>query len=214
MSREIVVLISGSGTNLQALIDAVNNKSLNARIKLVISNRSKAFGLSRAQKAEIPTTTHILKPYKDAQSQDESGIRRAREHYDSDLADVIVSAKPELVVCAGWMHILSPIFLDKLRDAHVGIINLHPALPGQFDGANAIERAWEAGQKGEIIKSGLMVHWLIKEVDMGEPILTQEIEIIKGESLESFEERMHSIEHEIIVKGTEKALDILGLNNH
>lgn len=107
------------------------------------------------------------------------------------------------------MHILAPTFLDPLKEAGVPVINLHPALPGQFNGAQAIERAYEAYQQGKIEKTGVMIHYVISEVDMGQPIFTRPIELKRGESLHDLEERIHRNEWEIIVQGTAKAIEEL-----
>ncbi len=116
------------------------------------------------------------------------------------------------------MHIMSEGFLDvvcgekpfdgeeKVQKS-IPVINLHPALPGAFDGAHAIERAYEAFQKGEIAHTGAMVHRVVKEVDRGEPVVVQQVEIKEGEPIEAFEERLHKTEWEIIVKGAAKVLD-------
>jgi phosphoribosylglycinamide formyltransferase len=110
--------------------------------------------------------------------------------YDAEVAKRVMESKPDLVVLAGWMHILSPAFLDAIS---VPIINLHPALPGAFDGADAIGRAYEAYQKGEVDKTGAMVHRVVKEVDRGEPLVVREVEIKKGESKEDLEARIHEV---------------------
>lgn len=101
------------------------------------------------------------------------------------------------------MHILAPSFLDPLANARVPIINLHPALPGKYDGAGAIRRAWEDFQAGKLEggRTGVMIHYVIDEVDRGEPVMVREVECVEGESLESLEERIHEIEHQLIVKG-------------
>jgi len=194
---KIVVLISGNGSNLQAIIDAVHNGSLRCEITLVISNRKGAYGLTRAQNANIPTLIFPLKPYKDA--------GKLREDYDLDLADKILSYEPNLIVLAGWMHILSKGALDKLNP--IPIINLHPALPGQFNGANAIVRAFEAFQQKKIQHTGIMIHRVIPEVDEGEVILSQEIPIYEHDTLAKLEERIHQEEHILIVKGIQKMLE-------
>lgn len=90
------------------------------------------------------------------------------------------------------------------------MINLHPALPGEFAGAKAIERAWEAGQRGEIKRTGVMIHELIEEVDAGQAIVTREVEIREGEGLEGLEKRMHEVEHGLVVEGTRRVLEGLG----
>lgn len=128
------ILISGSGTNLQAVIDKVQAGSLNAQLIRVLSNRKDAFGLERARKASIPTHYHNLVKYKKAQPATPEGVQAAREEYDAELARLILADQPELVVCLGFMHILSPQFLSPLERAGVRIVNLHPALPGAFNG--------------------------------------------------------------------------------
>ena len=203
----ILVLISGNGSNLQALIDACNTPRLpSSRIIRVISNRKDAYGLARARNASIPTSYHNLVKYKKQQPATEAGVRLAREAYDQDLAQMILDDKPDTVVCAGWMHILSSSFVDVLSGADIAIINLHPALPGQFNGAGAIHRAYEAFQKNEINHTGVMVHHVISEVDMGAPLVMREIPILKGESEEELEDRIHKEEWDVIVKGTAKAI--------
>lgn len=201
----LLVLISGNGSNLQALIDATTSSppTLNASIIHVISNKKAAYGLTRAASASIPTSYHNLIPYKKRHPE---SIEEARRAYDADLAQLILQQKPDMVVCAGWMHIFSPPALDPLEVAGVDIINLHPALPTQFDGAGAIGRAFEAFQKGEIEKTGIMIHYVIQAVDRGEPIIVREIELRAGESLEELEERIHKVEHVEIVNGARIAL--------
>ncbi|CAD6579390.1 MAG: hypothetical protein ASARMPRED_009117 [Alectoria sarmentosa] len=194
----ITVLISGSGTNLQALIDARNDALKNCSIVRVISNRKNAHGLVRAKKSSVPTHYHNLIPYR------EKYADNARTEYDKDLAAMVLADKPDMVVCAGWMSILADTFLDPLAEANVPIINLHPALPGQFNGAKAIERAHTAWLEAKIEKTGIMIHYVISEVDMGEPILVEEIPFIKGgdENIEKLEERIHEKEHKLIVSAT------------
>lgn len=125
MLTRLAVLISGSGTNLQAILDAIAAKHLTAKVVLVVSNRKAAYGLTRAESAGIPTLYFPLQAYA------ESG----RDRYDAALADKISACQPDLIVLAGWMHVLSPIFLDRFPKS---VINLHPALPGIFPGINAI----------------------------------------------------------------------------
>ncbi|KAH9986686.1 phosphoribosylglycinamide formyltransferase [Russula compacta] len=205
--RRIVVLISGSGTNLQALIDAQNTPALpHAHIVLVLSNRKAAYGLTRAQNAvpPIPTRYLALQPYLKTKPapEGEGQRRRTRDTYDAELARIVLDARPDIVVLAGWMH-SEP---ESTTSVPVPVINLHPALPGAFDGAGAIERSYEAFQKGEVDRVGAMIHRVVKEVDRGEPVVVREVEIRKGEPLAAFEERLHRTEWEIIVEGTQKVL--------
>ena len=190
---KLVVLISGSGSNLQALIDAIEDKSLDAEIIHVISNRKNAYGLDRAQQYGIPTTVVSLKPYK------EDG--RGREQFDVDLAQIIKGLSPDLVVLAGWMHILSETFLTAVG---IDVINLHPALPNMFAGVDAIERAYEAFQQGEITHSGCMMHHVIPEVDAGEVIVQAIVPILPDDTLDAFATRLHQAEHRIIVEAVKK----------
>lgn len=204
-TQDIVVLISGSGTNLQALID---DAEIGPRIGLVVSSSPTAYGLERAQKAGIKTHVHSLQTYygdlpKDAKDE----RKRAREQFNSDLGNFLVAQKDtQLVVCAGWMLILSPKFLAPVEAAGISIINLHPALPGAFAGIRAIERAWEAGQKGELSKGGVMIHYVIAAVDEGAPLVVKELDMVAGESLDEYEDRVHKVEHVAIVEGAKKAL--------
>lgn len=123
----ITVLISGSGTNLQALIDARQEKLLPGGVNIVrvITNKKDAFGITRAQAAAIPTSYHNLLKYK-RDAKYEGDVSKARVAYDQDLAKLVLRDEPDLVVCAGFMHILSPGFLEPLEKGNVKIINLHP----------------------------------------------------------------------------------------
>ncbi|KAJ3207805.1 hypothetical protein HDU83_002137 [Entophlyctis luteolus] len=213
-TRLIVVCISGSGSNLQALIDACADGSIpQSRICLVVSNRPSAYGLTRAANAvpPIPCLTMTLKQHKDA--------GKSRLQYDVDLADAIIARFrelqpdqahaqlfPDVIVLAGFMHILSPEFLARFPPGL--FINLHPALPGQFDGAHAIERAFQAFQEGKIKETGVMVHRVIAEVDRGEVVLTETVPIEAGDTVETLEERIHATEHVLIVKGTRAVLNV------
>ncbi|KAF2270295.1 phosphoribosylglycinamide formyltransferase [Lojkania enalia] len=206
----LTVLISGNGSNLQALIDACGTSALpSTRITHVISNRIKAYGLTRAKNASIPTTYHNLVAYKSKHPSNPEGIAAARTEYDADLAKLILDSnpRPDVIVCAGWMHILTPDFLNPIAEAGIKVINLHPALPGEFAGAGAIERAWEAGRKEGLKRTGVMIHEVIAEVDAGDAIVTAEVPLKEAETLDDLEERIHKIEHELIVEGTRKTLE-------
>ncbi|KAK1139262.1 Bifunctional purine biosynthetic protein ADE5,7 [Aspergillus melleus] len=201
----ITVLISGNGSNLQAVIDKASAGELPATIVRVISNRKDAYGLERARKANIPTEYHNLVKYKKQYPSTPEGVQQAREAYDAELARLVLADGPELVCCLGFMHVLSPKFLIPLEEAKLRIINLHPALPGAFNGANAIERAHAAWLEGKIDKTGVMIHNVISEVDMGKPILVREIPFVKGEDedLEKFEEKVHRIEWGVVIEGVQ-----------
>jgi formyltetrahydrofolate-dependent phosphoribosylglycinamide formyltransferase len=196
---QIVVMASGGGSNLQALMDAVRSRHLHAQIALVVSNRKDAYALTRARDAGLPTLYLPLKPILD------SG--QTREDYDIALAGMIIEAvgrMPDLIVLAGWMHVLSEAFLEHFP---MCVINLHPALPGMFPGTNAIRRAYDAYMRGEIDSSGCMVHYVIPEVDAGPVIAQAVVHLDLGDTLEQFEARMHAAEHQLIVQAVRLALD-------
>ncbi|RNJ52229.1 hypothetical protein D7B24_004085 [Verticillium nonalfalfae] len=203
----ILVMASGHGSNFQALIDAIAVGGLpDSRIISLITNRKNAHATARAEKAGIPWEYFNLISHGFLQrgESDEQKVTEGRQNYDSTLAARILSEsqeKPELIVLAGWMHVFSTSFLEPLEKAGVKIINLHPALPGEFDGARAIERAFEELKAGRIKRTGIMAHYVIDEVDRGEPIITQEIEW-NGEDLEDLEKKIHSYEHSLIVRAT------------
>lgn len=188
----LVVLISGNGSNLQAIMDAIQTGALSAEIKAVVSNTKEAYGLERAHLAGIPA---IVKPKRKEQD---------REQYDAELAAIVSSYQPDFVILAGWMRILTMAFIGKFP---YRIINLHPALPGTFPGVNAIERAWQAYQTGELSHTGVMVHLVPDEgVDLG-PVLAQKIVKIKPQdSLEDLEKRVHLCEHELLVETIQKTI--------
>lgn len=209
MSKRITVLISGSGSNLQALIDAQENELLGgAKICSVVSSSKNAYGLTRATNHNIPTKIHSLYKYTKGISKDDKEARHlARVQYEIELAEVVKQDEPDLIVCAGWLLILGKDFLRRINNTP--ILNLHPALPGQFDGTtHAIEMAWQQCQDtNKPLVAGCMVHYVIEAVDKGEPIVIKELTIVPGkETLEEYETRVHAVEHIAIVEATVKAL--------
>ncbi len=195
MSKKLVVMISGSGSNLQALIDACASGVLDATIALVVSNRKTAFGLERAAAAGIPTLYAPLKPYT------EGGW--PREMYDTDLADDIRPHAPDLIVCAGWMHVFTPAFIEHFAGR---VINLHPALPGVLAGRDSLRETFVAVQRGAAIETGCMVHRVSPEIDAGDVIDSERVPVLDGDTLETFAERMHAAEHQLIVRAVARVL--------
>ena len=193
--KRIAVLISGSGSNLQALIDAIATRTLNARIALVVSNREGVLGLERARKAGIATQTLPLEPW--------LASGRTRADYDADVAVKVADAEPDLVVLAGWMHVFSRAFLDRFPSK---VINLHPALPGKFPGTHAIDRALEAFKRGEISHTGIMVHHVIPEIDAGAALGTVSVPILPDDTIESLSTRMHKAEHRLLVEVVQRSV--------
>lgn len=188
----LVVMVSGGGTNLQAILDACAEGTLRAQVAAVVSNKSDAFGLERARRAGVPA---IAKPRPKEQD---------RREYDSELADLVASYHPDWVVLAGWMRVLSSNFLGRFPGR---VMNLHPALPGAFPGTHAIERAFEAFQKGEIRGTGVMVHLVPDEgVDCGPVLLQEAVPILQEDTLVSLEARIHSVEHRLLVEAIRNAV--------
>ncbi|KAK3941457.1 formyl transferase [Diplogelasinospora grovesii] len=206
----ILVMASGFGSNFQALIDAISTGQLrNSRIISLITNRRNAHAIVRADKAGIPWDYFnlISNGFLRKGETDEQKVAEGRQRYDAALAARVLSTdkeRPELIILAGWMHVFSGAFLEPIERAKIRIINIHPALPREFDGAMAIERAFEEFKAGRLTRTGIMAHYVIDEVDRGAPIVVKEIEFRKGEELEEFKERMHFHEHELIVKATAK----------
>ncbi|KAL8848796.1 MAG: hypothetical protein Q9221_006174 [Calogaya cf. arnoldii] len=210
----ITVLISGNGTNLQAIINAIDDGRIqNAEIVRVISNRAAAEGLIKAQKAGIPTLYHNLKKFGEQNPELQHDRDILRQNFDRLLADLVLKDQPNLIVAAGFMHVLSKAFLDPLAELRIPAINLHPALPGQFVGTDAIARAHQAFVQGDITKTGLMVHYMVVEVDAGEPLVVKELSIESGETVGHLEARMHNLEWLAIVEGVQLAIRNLSIKS-
>jgi len=205
----ILVMASGFGSNFQALIDAISTGQLrNSHIISLITNRRNAHATVRADEAGIPWDyfNPISNGFLRKGERDKQKLAEGRQKYDAALAARILSTdkeRPELIILAGWMHVFSGAFLEPIERARMRIINIHPALPREFDGAMAIERAFEEFKTGRLTRTGIMAHYVIDEVDRGAPIMVKEIEW-EGEELEELKERMHFHEHELIVKAAAK----------
>lgn len=173
---KIGVLISGSGSNLQAIIDRIAEGFLNAEIVLVISSRPDAYGLERAAKAGIPSIALNREVYKDAQAA------------NKQIADALKEAGAEYVIMAGYMRKLTNEVLDAYPDK---VVNLHPALLPSFKGAHAIEDAFNFGVK----VTGITVHFANEDYDKGPIIAQRAVEVREDDTLDSLEERIHEAEH-------------------
>ncbi|MBC7876914.1 MAG: phosphoribosylglycinamide formyltransferase [Anaerolineales bacterium] len=186
MTSRLVVFISGNGSNLQAILNACESGELDAVVVSVISNKAEAHGLTRALNAGIEGI-HFAKVENES-----------RNEYDLRLANYVATKQPDYIILAGWMRILTSNFLDHFPNR---IINIHPALPDTFPGTHAIERAYDAYQSGEIKHTGVMIHLVPDEgVDNGPLLATEIVPIHQTDTLESLEERVHEVEHELLVK--------------
>lgn len=185
MTARLVVLASGSGTNLQAIIDACSSGALNAQVEAVVADRPAAFALCRA-------SAHGIAPV---------GLpRRTREDrasYNARLRAVVAAYDPDWVVLAGFMRLLSQDFLDGFPDR---VVNLHPALPGELPGVDAIERAYSEWTRGLRVGSGVMVHLVPDEgVDNGPLLAEAPVPFLPGDTLDEFAARVHATEHRLLV---------------
>lgn len=176
---KIGVLISGSGTNLQALIDAIEAGKLDAHIELVVSSKPDAQGLVRAQKAGIQTLSLNPTVYQNARVA------------NSIIAEELQRAGVEYVVMAGYMRKVTEEILNAYPDK---VVNLHPALLPSFVGAHAIEDAYHAGVK----VTGVTVHFANKEYDEGPIIAQRAVSIEEEDTLEMLEARIHEVEHVLL----------------
>ena len=185
MQARLVVLASGNGSNLQAIIDACHDGRIPAVVAAVVSDHADAPALVRAGAAGIPAV-HV------GRNPDE-----ARPEYDARLADVVAGFGPDVVVLAGWMRILTMSFLGWFPDR---VVNLHPALPGDLPGTHAIERAWHEALAGERTATGVMVHLVPDEgVDDGPVLGRATIPIFPDDTLDALTTRVHRAEHELLV---------------
>ncbi len=177
-AKSIVVLISGSGSNLQALLDHFADQPERARISAVISNRADAYGLERAKAAGVPAHVLSHRDYPD------------RPSFDRALAEVINRYQPDLVVLAGFMRILTPEFTDRYTGR---LFNIHPSLLPKYKGLDTHQRALDAGDT----EHGCSVHFVTSELDGGPVIIQARTPILPGDSAENLAQRVHQLEHRI-----------------
>lgn len=178
MTSRIVVLISGSGTNLQAIIDACKADGYPGEVVGVISNIATAYGLTRAKDANIDTSTLSHKDFD------------SREEYDQSLIKVIDKYQPDVIVLAGFMRILTPGFVQHFQGK---LLNIHPSLLPKYQGLNTHQRAIDAGDR----EHGVSVHYVTEELDGGPVILQAKVPIFDGDLADDLASRVHEQEHRI-----------------
>ncbi len=185
MKTPTAVLISGNGSNLQALIDAARAPDYPADISLVISNKAEAFGLKRAEAAGIPSIVINHKDYP------------TREAFDAHMHQALLAHRIELVCLAGFMRLLSAEFVQQWQGK---MLNIHPSYLPAYKGAHAIADAFHAHEK----TTGVTVHFVSEEMDAGEIILQERVEILPNDTLETLSERIHKVEHRIYPQALQK----------
>ena len=178
----VVVMVSGNGSNLQALIDNVHrNPKVDAEIALVVCSKDGARAMQRAEEAGIPTVVVTL----DDPSR--------REDRDARLNGVISRMEPDLIVMAGWMSIVTGVFLNRFPDM---VINLHPSLLPSFPGLRAIEQALEWGVR----LTGVTVHIAEEAVDSGSPVLQEPVPVRADDTVDTLSARVHDAEHRVLTR--------------
>ena len=177
----LVVLISGNGSNLQAIIDEISHNNLPAQIVAVISNKADAFGLERAKKAGIEQRVLSHQDF------------ASREQFDNALRSLIDSFQPDLVILAGFMRILSNQFVEHYLNK---MMNIHPSLLPKYKGLNTHQRAIDAGEH----EHGCSVHFVTPELDDGPVILQASVAIKESDTAETLAKRVHEQEHIIYPK--------------
>jgi len=177
----VAILISGSGTNLQAFIDAVAVGSLDAEIAVVLSNRPGAYGLTRARNANIPTEC--------VRNEDYPG----RAAFDVALAQTLTNYSPDLLVLAGFMRILTSAFVARFEGR---ILNIHPALLPKYPGLNTHQRVIDAGEQWH----GSTVHFVTEELDAGPRILQGRVPVLSDDTESLLSARVQAVEHKIYPK--------------
>ena len=174
----LAVLISGSGSNLQSIIDHIDQGKLNARIACVISNKPQAFGLKRAQKHNIPAYSIPHCDYAD------------KDDFESAILEKLDESEPDLIILAGFMRILSEKFISHYQDR---ILNIHPSLLPKYKGLDTHRRALAAGDK----EHGATVHVVTADLDSGEIIIQNRCLIAPDDDENDLQQKVHKLEHRI-----------------
>lgn len=176
--KSIVVLVSGNGSNLQAIIDDISGLKINARISAVIANQETAYGLTRAEKAGIPAIYIDHKSF------------TSREEYDAKMAECIDTYKPNLIVLAGFMRILTPAFVEQFKGR---MLNIHPSLLPKYKGLNTHQRAIDANDK----EHGASVHFVTPELDGGPVVLQSKVPVFDQQDVQELAERVQQQERQM-----------------
>ena len=188
MNRTLGVLISGRGSNLKAIIDAIDRRTLDATIAIVISNRADAAGLDHARSAGIETLVIGHRNY------------ASREDYDRALVAELKKRNVALVCLAGFMRLLSPYFVDAYPDR---ILNIHPSLLPKYPGLHPQQQALDDGAT----VSGATVHFVNKDLDAGPIVLQRTVPVVKGDSADTLAARILAVEHQLYPEAIARVLE-------
>lgn len=182
MTLKLGVLVSGSGSNLQAILDAIKHDTLDAECRLVVSNKPDAYALTRAREARIPFVALDHKKF------------AHREAFDRQLVEHLKEAGVECVALAGFMRVLTPLFLESFPN---NVVNIHPSLLPAFPGVNAQKQAFDYGVR----VTGCTVHFVDNGVDTGPIILQGAVNVEQDDSVENLRDRILKTEHRLFVEG-------------
>ena len=182
--KRIGVLISGGGTNLQALIDACEKGEINGEIAVVLSNKEDAFGLERARKAGI-------------RAEYVKWLGMAPEEYDEKLANILIEEGVQLVVLAGWLRVLSRYFIENFRNR---IINIHPSLIPSFCGKGYYgEKVHQAVLNAGVKITGATIHMVDEGTDTGSILFQEAVNVLPEDTVETLQKRVLKVEHKLLV---------------
>jgi phosphoribosylglycinamide formyltransferase-1 len=185
---KIAVLISGNGSNLEAIIDACKKNLINGSVDIVISNNPNAYGIQRAKNHSINYKIIDNKSFE------------AREDFDQALVDVLKDTRPDLIVLAGFMRILTPVMIKAFKNK---IINIHPSLLPKYPGLDTHNLVLKNGD----LKHGVTIHFVNEVLDGGQIIAQGEISVNTNETINELKSRIHSIEHVMLPMVVSKFAD-------
>ncbi len=190
MTCKVAVLISGNGSNLQALLDASRDMAYPAHISLVLSNKADAYGLQRAKKAGVP---YVVLSHRDYDS---------RKAFDEAMHEVLTEHGIEFVCLAGFMRLLSAEFVEQWKGR---MINIHPSLLPDYKGLKTHERVLADG----VSHTGCTVHYVIPAMDEGDVIMQENVAVQLGDTAELLQQRVHAAEHHVYPKALKLAIEAL-----
>ena len=176
--KRLAIFVSGSGTNMENILRHIQEGKIQAEASLVVSDNPGAYALERAEKYGVESVVVDRKKFD------------SKENFEAEIQRCLAAKKIDYVILAGFMRILSPSFVRAYRGR---ILNIHPALLPDFQGAHAIRDAWEA----KVRKTGVTVHFVDEGVDTGPVILQREVPVTANDTLESLEKKIHAVEYEI-----------------
>lgn len=186
--KNIAIFASGNGSNFQAIADAVKDKSLNARIALVVCDHPGAFVIERAKKEQVPLFLFDPKSY------------QSKAEYETIILEKLEEKKIDFIALAGYMRLIGPTILQKYEGR---MVNIHPSLLPNFPGLDAIGQSLRAGAK----QTGVTIHYVDEGMDTGRVIAQEAVPIVDGETRESLQQKIQAVEHRLYPATLQKLLN-------